>query len=103
MPTCQEYKCMNTTGRTTKGKSFFKIPEPKNATEQKNTWTSEHLFIRTPIKGCFCIATHISFSRSSQENVWKKSATKGNSKAAGCMAANLLKTNFFTCIIKKFY
>ena len=33
----------------------------------------------------------------------KKSATKGNSKAAGCMAANLLKTNFFTCIIMKFY
>ena len=28
--------------------------------------------------GCFCIASHISFSRSSQENVWKKSATKGN-------------------------
>ena len=35
MPTCQAYKCTNTTGRTTKGKSFFKIPEPKNATEQK--------------------------------------------------------------------
>ena len=37
MPTCQAYKCMNTTGRTTKGKSFFKIPEPKNATEWKRT------------------------------------------------------------------
>ena len=33
MPTCQAYKCTNTTGRTTKGKSFFKIPEAKNATE----------------------------------------------------------------------
>ena len=32
----------------------------------------------------------------------KKSANKGSSKAASCMAANLLKTNFFTCIIKKF-
>ena len=46
----------------------------------------------------YCIP--LSFSRRSQENVWKKSATKGNIKAAGCMAANLLKTNFFTCIIK---
>ena len=35
MPTCQAYKCMNTTGRTTKGKSFFKILEPKNETERK--------------------------------------------------------------------
>ena len=35
MPTCQAYKCTNTTGRTTKGKSFFKIPEPKNVTERK--------------------------------------------------------------------
>ena len=41
--------------------------------------------------------------RSSQENVWKESATKGNSKAAGCMAANLLKMNFFTRIIKTLY
>ena len=32
----------------------------------------------------------------------KKSATKGNSKGAGYMATNLLKTNFFTCIIEKF-
>ena len=35
MPTCQAYKCTNTTGRTTKGKSFFKIPESKNAIERK--------------------------------------------------------------------
>ena len=35
MPTCQAYKCTNTTGRTTKGKSFFKKPEPKNTAEQK--------------------------------------------------------------------
>ena len=35
MPTSQSYKCTNTTGRATKGKSFFKIPEPKNATERK--------------------------------------------------------------------
>ena len=35
MPTCQAYKCTNNTGRTTKGKSFFKIPEPKNVTERK--------------------------------------------------------------------
>ena len=34
MPTCQAYKCTNTTGRTTKCKNF-KIPEPKNATERK--------------------------------------------------------------------
>ena len=45
------------------------------------------------MEGCLCIASHMSFSRSSQENVWKKSLTKGNSKAAGCMAANLPKTN----------
>ena len=38
---------------------------------------SEHLFIRTAMEGCFCIASHISFSRSSEENVRKKSATKG--------------------------
>ena len=35
MPTCQAHKYKNTTGRTTKGKSFFKISEPKNATERK--------------------------------------------------------------------
>ena len=35
MPTCQAYKCTNTTGRTTKGKSFLKIPESKNAIERK--------------------------------------------------------------------
>ena len=35
IPSCQAYKCTNTTGRMTKGKSFFKIPEPKNATEWK--------------------------------------------------------------------
>ena len=35
MPTCQAYKCTDTTGRTTKSKSFFKINEPKNATERK--------------------------------------------------------------------
>ena len=35
MPTCQAYKCTNTTGRTTKDESFFKIPEPKNAAERK--------------------------------------------------------------------
>ena len=33
MPTCQAHKCTNTTVRTTKGKRFFKIPEPKNAKE----------------------------------------------------------------------
>ena len=32
---CQAYKCTNTTGRTTKAKSFFKIIEPKNATQRK--------------------------------------------------------------------
>ena len=35
MSTCQACQCTNTTGRTTKGKSFFEIPEPKNAKEQK--------------------------------------------------------------------
>ena len=35
MPTCQAYKCTNTTGRTTKGKSFFKITEPKIATKRE--------------------------------------------------------------------
>ena len=35
MPTGQAYKCTNTTGRTTKGKSFFEIPEPKNAIERE--------------------------------------------------------------------
>ena len=38
MPTCQAYKCTNITGRTTKGKSFFKIPEPKNATKRPQKW-----------------------------------------------------------------
>ena len=33
----------------------------------------------------------------------KNLQTKVNSNAVGCMAASLLKTNFFTCIIKKFY
>ena len=35
MPTWQAYQCAHTTGRTTKDKSFFKIPEPKNAAERK--------------------------------------------------------------------
>ena len=35
MPTCETYKCTNTTRRTAKGKSFFKIRESKNATERK--------------------------------------------------------------------
>ena len=35
MPTCQAYKCTNTTGRTAKGKRLFKIPEPNNAAERK--------------------------------------------------------------------
>ena len=35
MPTCQAYKYANTTGITTKDKSFFKIPEPKSETERK--------------------------------------------------------------------
>ena len=35
MPTCQAYKCTKTTRRTAKGKSFFKIAEPKNETEWK--------------------------------------------------------------------
>ena len=35
MPTCQACKCTNTTGRTTKGKSFLKIREPKIATERE--------------------------------------------------------------------
>ena len=42
MPTCQAYKCTNTTGRTTKGKSFFKIPELKlqqNEKERSNGYT----------------------------------------------------------------
>ena len=37
MPTCQAYKCTNTTGINTKSKSFLKIPEPKNATEEKKS------------------------------------------------------------------
>ena len=41
IPTCQAYKCTNTTGRTTKGKSFFKVPAPKNATERK--WVQQRL------------------------------------------------------------
>ena len=51
MPTCQAYKCTNTTGRTTKGKSFFKIPEPKNATEQKRAqqWL-DNMGLRQDIK-----------------------------------------------------
>ena len=56
-------------------------------------------FYKNTYGGCFCIASHISLSWSSQENVWKKSATKGNSKGTGCMVANLLKTNFFACIV----
>ena len=63
---------------------------------------SKHLFIRTPMERCFCIASHISFSWSSQENVWKKSATKGNSKAAGCMAAHLLKTTSLHVLLRSF-
>ena len=55
-------------------KRFFNLPEIQ---------FYEHLFIRTPMEGCFCIASHISFSPSCQENACKKSATKGNSKAAG--------------------
>ena len=35
MPTCQACKCTNTTGKTTKRKSFFEIPEPRNATQRK--------------------------------------------------------------------
>ena len=35
MPTCQACKCTNTTGRTTKDKSFLKISEPKIATERE--------------------------------------------------------------------
>ena len=33
---------MNTTGRTTKVKSFFKIPEPKNATERNRAQQCLH-------------------------------------------------------------
>ena len=35
MPTCQAYKSRNTAGRTTKGKSFFKITESKNEIKRK--------------------------------------------------------------------
>ena len=41
MPTCQACKCTNTTGKTTKRKSFFKIPEPRNATQRK--WAQQWL------------------------------------------------------------
>ena len=60
----------------------------------QNTFLSEHLlraaFVLPPIYY-------------SHEAARRMSTTKGNSKAAGCMTANLLKMNFFTCIIKKFY
>ena len=58
-----------------------------------------HIF-RTPFhKNSFSYHSHEAARRMSQ----KKSVIKGNSKAAGCMATNLLKTDFFTCIIKMFY
>ena len=37
MPTFQAYKCTNTTWINTKSKSFLKIPEPKNPTEEKKS------------------------------------------------------------------
>ena len=43
MPTCQAYKGTNTTGKTTKGKNFFKTPELKNATERKRAQQWLHL------------------------------------------------------------
>ena len=39
---CQAYKCTNTTWRTAKGKSFFKITEPKNATQRKKVQQGLH-------------------------------------------------------------
>ena len=39
---CQAYKCTNTTGRTTKGKSIFKIIEPKNAIQRKKMQQGLH-------------------------------------------------------------
>ena len=35
LPTCRTHKSTNTTGRMEKDKSFFRIREPKNLTEQK--------------------------------------------------------------------
>ena len=43
MPTCQAYKGTNTTGKTTKGKNFFKTPELKNATKRKTAQQWRHL------------------------------------------------------------
>ena len=34
MPSCQAYGCSQTTGKSGKGKSFFKVPEPKNEKER---------------------------------------------------------------------
>ena len=55
MPTCQAFKCTNNTGRMTKGESFFKIPEPKNATERKRA----QQWLHNMVMGQFLQAHHV--------------------------------------------
>ena len=51
---------------------------------------------------CFCIASHYHSHEAARRMSEKKSATKGNSKAAGCMAAHLLKTTSLHVLLRSF-
>ena len=86
MPTCQAYKCTNTTGRTTKGKSFFKITEPKNATEGKkfcssNIWSNKHE-LNCLLDFCLLLTYKVLLTRHVSENKRKRDAKKDHQQVS---------------------